>query len=129
MKCTGINRDLSQCKLEALPGKQFCFSHDQTSRRVYRAEVFTLAPEEVDDRIRRLTPKQLEALEYFAGGHTYQSAGVILGINQVSFTNRVSVAIRRAGVQSRLQLMCLYAMWRAAKRESQIPTFPVYQNQ
>ena len=120
-KCTGINRDLTQCELEALPGSGFCFSHSQTSRRVYRAQVFTLSPEEVEARIKRLTPKQLEALEYLSGGETYESAGEVLGVVALSLVNRVSTAVKRAGVRSRCELIALYAMWRQSHTEYKSP--------
>jgi len=81
----------------------------------YQPQIFLLPSCEIERRIKCLTKKQLEALEYLAGGETYQSAGLILGIDSGTFTNRVSVAVRRAGVKTRMQLICLYALWRSGK--------------
>jgi DNA-binding NarL/FixJ family response regulator len=128
MQCTGTNLDGQQCRMIARQNG-FCFHHDQLARAQrasgaiarlkYRAEIFALAPAEIAERISRLTGRELEALEYLCGGETYKSGGDALGITDASFTNRVAIAIRAAGVRTRSQLICLYSIWRV---QNQIET-------
>ena len=111
-KCKGLNRTGEPCSKQAMNDSDLCFSHSQITYPARQADIFLLSPDEIEYRIHGLTWKQVEALELLCSGETYHSAGVILGIDSGTFTNRVSAAIKRADVRTRSQLICLYAIWR-----------------
>ncbi len=78
----------------------------------YYAEIFTWSREEIDRRMKQLTPKQIETLEYFCDGYLYRTMAAAQGVNEGTIRNRVNLAMEWAGVQTRLELICLYTLWR-----------------
>jgi predicted DNA-binding protein (UPF0251 family) len=88
-----------------------CFAHSQLPH----AQIFQWALTEIEDRIRCLTTKQLQALELVCDGQTYEVAATVLGVAQGTFCNRLSSARAAAGVATVQQLIVLYAIWRALK--------------
>ena len=76
--------------------------------------IFALSRDEISRVIESLTRRQREALEYLCRGMTNAEASEELGINDGSFSTRITHAAERAGVESRLQLIAMYAIWRYA---------------
>jgi hypothetical protein len=84
---------------------------------VYEGQILDLPLHEIDRRMQRLTAKELEALECLCEGWTYKTGGVTLGVTDASFTNRITLATRAAGVKTRLQLVAMYAIWKCVQTE------------
>lgn len=107
-RCTGINRDGTQCRMKAVT-KGLCFAHS----KLPSAEIFQWDAGEIENRIRCLSVKELQALELVCAGEVYEKAAVVLGITSGSFANRLSIARKLAGMKTIQQLIALYAVYRA----------------
>jgi len=110
MRCTSLDRDGQRCDMKAI-ANGLCFAHSQLPH----AEIFQWALTEIEDRIRCLTVKQLQALELVCDGQTYEAAATVLGVTSGSVANRLSAARAAAGMATIQQLIALYAIWRAVK--------------
>jgi len=110
MRCTSLDRDGQRCDMKAV-ANGLCFAHSQLPH----AEIFQWALTQVEDKIRSLSVKQLQALELVCDGQTYEAAAARLGVAPGTFANRLSAARAAADVRTVQQLIALYSVWRAAK--------------
>lgn len=122
MQCNGLTRTGKRCSMQAVKD-DLCFHHSQLAHPVWIADIFLLSQEEIELRIRRLTPKELQALELVCDGQTYKRAAAALGMTPGSFGNRISLALAHAGTKTMQQLIALYAIWRREQRAQRVSIF------
>lgn len=75
-------------------------------------DVFTLAPDQLQSLIAKLTPRQLEIVELLARGHDYKSICNILSLSRTVAKHHVMRACRKLEVENRTQLIVLYVIWK-----------------
>jgi hypothetical protein len=134
VQCESRTRSGARCRSFAIEGDLYCYHHSP-ARHEQRKEtneylseirkrpsyvfyppkgsVFSLSRAEINRRIRCLTPRQLEALEFVVSGRSFDRHGEALGIVARTFQSRLSSAQNHTGMLTRAQLICLYAIWRA----------------
>lgn len=135
-RCLGTTKAGWPCRSSAMNGDRYCFAHhpDLGARRKEMSEylsvthrqhacwplingsVFELTWSEIDRRIKFLTPRQIEALEFICSGKTFRCRGEVLGIGGRSFENRLWIARAKVGAWSRAQLIAMFAIWKAGAK-------------
>lgn len=78
----------------------------------------TLSPEAVASHIAKLTPRQLEIIGYISSGRSDKWTSHILSIKQCTVRTHVQNALKRIGVDNRIQLVVIFAMWKIESVQS-----------
>ena len=78
-------------------------------------DVFTVAPSQLQELIDKLTPRQLQVVELLARGKSRRQTAAILSISPETVKTHVWKICRKLDADNRIQLVVIYAMWRAQK--------------
>lgn len=76
-------------------------------------DVFSLTPDQLQDLMHRLTPRQVEIVELLAQGKSRRQVASILSISPETVKTHVWKICRKLDAEGRVQVIVLYAMWRA----------------
>ena len=74
-------------------------------------DLYALSHEEIDYRISAMTDSQREILSYLTHGKSTKQIAQILSIRLTALNARVASACDRVGLDTRSQLIALYAIW------------------
>jgi Response regulator containing a CheY-like receiver domain and an HTH DNA-binding domain len=75
----------------------------------------SITPSLLPGLVARLTPRQLEIVGLLAEGHSNKTIAAILSINWLTVRTHIHNACERLGVDNRIQLIVIFAMWKVGK--------------
>ncbi len=78
-------------------------------------DLFTIVPMQLDELIRRLTPRQFQVVELLAQGHDTKAICDILSIERVTLQKHIHDACQRIEIDNKMQLVVMFAVWRVTK--------------
>ena len=79
-------------------------------------DALAVPPSQQDALIGRLTPRQIDVITHLAGGRSDKEAATLLSISVRAVRRRIAQARIRTGLENRIQLIVIYAMWQAARQ-------------
>lgn len=74
-------------------------------------DLYELSHDEIDYRISAMTDSQREILSYLTRGKSTKAIAQILSISLPALAARISSAVDRVGLDTKSQLIALYAIW------------------
>ena len=85
-------------------------------RRKVTMNPLLLAHSTLPGIVSRLSPRQLEVVEHLAMGMSNKQIGIILSISGKTVKTHIRRACKGVGVENRTQLVVIFAMWLAGKK-------------
>lgn len=79
-----------------------------------------LSPIEIDSKIEKLSPRQMEVISHIARGLSCKQIAPMLDITVVTVKKHTQRAMLRLGLENRTQLIVLFAVWAYAKKQEAI---------
>ena len=76
----------------------------------------TVPPEQLQEYISRLTPRQVDVIKCLAEGRSDKETATILSISVRAVRRRVLQARAKMGVENRIQLIVVFAMHKVMKQ-------------
>ena len=71
-------------------------------------------PNNLAQKVNRLTPRQLEIIGLLAQGHSNKQVGYILSIGVTTVKRHIYNACNRVEVENKTQLIVIYVIWKAS---------------
>jgi DNA-binding CsgD family transcriptional regulator len=85
---------------------------------------FTIATSQLEQLMHRLTPRQLQIVELLARGYSLVYIAAILSIGRETVKTHIRKMCQKLDVDNRIQIIVIYAMWKATNNGKQCDICP-----